>query len=110
MKNRRVWRRALIGAVVTLSVYASRSFAFLETTETQGELPSNISGVWLVVNQLEFTQPEPSPSPGAPTPAPHKEAASSVRFFSVPYLLRIVHYPKAEADKMREADRKMEEA
>jgi len=108
MKNRRVWRRALVGAVVTLSVYASPSFAFLETTETQGELPSNISGMWLVVNQLEFTQPQPSPSPGAP--APHKEAASDIRYFSVPYLLRIAHYPKAEADKMREGDRKMEEA
>ncbi len=114
MKNRRVWRRALIGAVLALGVLPLRSFAFVESTETQGELPTNISGVWLLVNHLEFTKGEASPSPGAspaPTPTPGKGAAAdNVRYFTVANLVRIVHYPKGEADKMREADRKMEEA
>jgi hypothetical protein len=107
MDNRRQWRRALVAAALALGLVAARGFAFVESTETQGELPREISGIWLVVNHIEFANP--TPSPGEPTPAP-SPAAESNRYFNVVNLLRVVHFPKAEADKRRAADVKMEEA
>lgn len=116
MRNRRQWRRVLIAAVLALGMVPSRGFAFLESTETQGELPTNLNGMWLVVSNLEFTKggAEATPNPGtSPVPSPASGAAKkddAIRHFSVVNLFRIVHYPKAQAEKMREGDRKMEEA
>ncbi len=115
MKNRRKWRLVTVAALLAVALVQSRSHAFVESTETEGELPSNISGVWLLVSQMEFPRPTPTPAEGsspAPTPAasPEAGAAGDLRYFNVVNLIRVVHFSKDEANAMREADRKMEEA
>jgi hypothetical protein len=115
MKNRAQWRRCLAGAVLVVSLLAGRTDAFVESTETDGELPTNISGVWLVVTHLEFAKPTPVPevgAAGAPTPArsPGAAAGAPTRYFNVVSLMRMVHSPKEIAQKIREADKKRQEA
>jgi hypothetical protein len=111
MKTRRQWRWMMTAAVLAFGIVTSQSHAFVESTDTEGELPSNISGVWLLVTHLEFTRPTPIPEAGAtPTPAPSPGAAAPIRYFNVVTLMRFVHLPKEAADKIRAADKKQEEA
>src|SRR5438128_1534852 len=105
MKSRREWRRASIAALLTVGLVHGRAFAFIESTETDGELPANISGVWLLVSHLEFAKPTPTPdaaaSPApAPTPARRAEGETpDVRYFNVINVVKIVHYQKDEAEQ-----------
>ena len=109
MRNRRQWRSIAAAALLALGLTAPRSHAFVESTETEGELPANVSGIWLVVTHVEFPKPTATPEPGAtPGPTPGKEAAESLRTFNVVNLLKIVHFQKDEAQKMR-ADAKARE-
>jgi hypothetical protein len=115
MEKRRQWRRAFVAALLAFGLLQSRSYAFVESTETDGELPSNISGVWLLVSHIEFPKPTPTPAEGTspvPTPAqsPGAEADSGMRYFNVVNLVRVVHFLKYDANAMRAADRKMEES
>jgi len=113
MKKRRKWRVVSVAALLAVGLLQSRSQAFVENTETDGELPSNISGIWLLVSQIEYPKVTPTPEPGStPVPAPEgsPQPAAIDRYFCVVNLLRIVHFSKAEADTMRAADVKMEEA
>jgi hypothetical protein len=110
MKKRRKWRLALVAALLAVGLLQSRSQAFVETTETEGELPSNISGVWLLVSQMEFPKPTATPAPDA-TPAPAtspKPGEAGLRYFNVVNLIRVVHFQKDEANARRAADQKME--
>jgi hypothetical protein len=113
MKKRRQWRRVSIAALLALGLLRSHSYAFLESTDTDGELPSNISGVWLLVNEMEFPKPTPTPAPEGASPVPtaveSPGAANAVRHFNAVNLIRIVHLRKDDANAMRAADRKMEE-
>jgi len=113
-KRRREWRLVSIAALLALGMFQSRSYAFVESTETDGELPGNISGVWLLVSQMEFPKPTPTPAEGSspePTPvkSPGADAESPLRYFNVVNLIRVVHFLKDEANAIRAADRKREE-
>jgi len=113
MRKRRKWRLVSVAALLAVGLLQSRSHAFVEDTETDGELPSNISGIWLLVSQIEYPRVTPTPEPGStpvPTPAGSPQPAAIDRYFCVVNLLRVVHYSKADADAMRAADVKMEEA
>lgn len=113
MKTRRQWRWIMTAAVFAFGIVASQSHAFVESTDTEGELPSNISGVWLLVTHLEFAKPTPTPEAGAtptPEPSPGAAAAAPIRYFNVVTLMRFVHLSKEAADKIRAADKKREEA
>ncbi len=111
MRNRRQWRSIVTAALLALGLTASRSHAFVESTETEGELPANVSGVWLVVTHIEFPKPTATPEPAAtPGPTPAGAAAGPIRTFNVVNLLKIVHFQKDEAQKMRADAKKREEA
>jgi hypothetical protein len=123
MIDPRYWRRVLIVGVVAVALAPASGFGFVESTTTEGELPTSLNGVWLVVSHLEFAKPTPTPgaSPAAgtdaaavsPAPAPSPaaaEAAAPVRNYNVVNLLKVVHYPKAKAQVLRDADAKMEQA
>jgi hypothetical protein len=113
MRKRRKWRVVSVAALLAVGLLQSRSHAFVEDTETDGELPTNISGIWLLVSQIEYPKVTPTPEPGstpAPTPEGSPQPAAIDRYFCVVNLLRVVHFQKAEADAMRAADVKMEEA
>ncbi|HEY2386096.1 MAG TPA: hypothetical protein VGK30_03980 [Candidatus Binatia bacterium] len=114
MKKRRKWRVVSVAALLAVGLFQSRSHAFVESTETDGELPSNISGVWLLVSQIEYPKATATPEPGstpAPAPAASPQPGAGIdRYFCVANLIRVVHFPKDEANAMRAADVKMEEA
>src|SRR5258707_11242727 len=109
MEKRRQWRRVFVAALLACGLLQSRSYAFVESTETDGELPSNISGVWLLVSHIEFPRPTPTPAEGTtpgPTPAqsPGAETENGARYFNVANLVRVVHFLKDDANAMRAAD------
>jgi len=117
MQSRRQWLWMVTTVVFAFCfcAMAPQSQAFIESTDTDGELPTNISGVWLVVTHLEFAKPTPTPEPGQPTPAASPGAkaagpAGPVRYFNVANLLRIAHLPKEKAQALRAATKKYEEA
>ncbi len=117
MKSRRRWLWMLTAVVLAFCCCAlvSQSHAFLESTDTEGELPTNMGGVWLVVTHLEFPKPTPTGAIGAPTPAaspgPKGAAATApVRYFNVVNMLRVSHLRKDEAQKMHAASKKLEQA
>jgi hypothetical protein len=115
MKSRRQWLWMLTAvAFAFFCAAASQTQAFVESTDTDGELPTNIGGVWLVVTHLEFAKPTPTVGAGEPTPAaspaPKGAAAATVRYFNVVNLLRVSHLPKDEAQKVHAANKKLEEA
>lgn len=107
-------RRAALVAVLALSLAPATGFAFPQSTETSGEIPTDLNGTWLVVNRLEFTRPTPTPLPvasGEPTPKPAPSPkAGSLRPFTVAYLFSITHLPTAEAQKVRDADKAKRQA
>lgn len=107
MKLRRTW--AVIAAGLAALVFApTPSHAFPENTETRGELPMNLNGVWMVVNQIVYGNA--TPAPGEPTPAATPEAAAAPakeRVLNAVQLLRIVHVTKDLAEKTRENDVKL---
>ncbi len=111
MRNRRQWRWTVTAALFALGLLASPSHAFLENTDTEGELPTNVSGVWLVVTHIQFPKPTATPEPGA-TPAPERPAkdTGTPRTFNVVNLLRIVHSPKEQAQKTRAEAKARQEA
>jgi hypothetical protein len=101
-------------ALLTLGLTASQSHGFVESTDTDGELPTNVSGVWLLVTHIQFPRPTATPAPGA-TPVPPAArsgaaAAGPIRYFNVVDLLRIVHVPKSQAQKARADVKKLEDA
>ncbi len=108
MSDRRYSRGAVIALLFVLCLAPTHAFAFVESTVTQGEIKTDLNGVWLLVSHLQFAKPTPLPSPGA---KPEKPAAEEPpRYFNVVNLLRVVHIPKAQADEIRAGDRKMEAA
>lgn len=111
MHDRRNWRRAVIAALLALALAPTRAFGFVESTVTEGEIKTNLNGVWLVVSHLQFAKPTPTPSPGAAAAKPAKAAGKEpVRYYNVVNLVRIVHLPKPQAQAVRDADKKMEQA
>jgi hypothetical protein len=125
MVDRPIWRAVLIAAVVglTSALLPGLSFAFPQSTETSGEIASDLNGTWLVVNRIEFPKvtatPTPAASPGASgeptaTPAAPKPAASPAaagpRPYTVANLFTIKHVPTEEAQKLREADKAQRQA
>jgi hypothetical protein len=108
MFDRRNTRGAVVALLLLLILVPTRGSAFVESTVTQGEVGTDLNGIWLVVSHLEFAKPSPQPSPGAKAEKPAAEEPP--RYFNVVNLLRIVHLPKAQAEVLRERDRKMEEA
>ena len=117
MQSRRrwLWMLTAVAFAFCFSAIASQSQAFIESTDTEGQLPMNIGGVWLVVTHLEFAKPTPTPEVGAPTPAASPAAkagapAGPIRYFNVVNLLRVSHLPKDQAQALRAATKKYEEA
>jgi hypothetical protein len=78
MIDRPVCRAVLIAAVMGLAAALLPAFsfaAFPQSTETSGEIATDLNGTWLVVNRIEF--PRQTATPGAaPTPAPSADAVS----------------------------------
>jgi hypothetical protein len=120
MINRRYWRRALVAGALALTLAPATGFGFVESTTTEGELPANLNGVWLLVSHLEFVKPTPTPAPSptagtaaavsqtsAPSPA---AAAPPARVVNVVNVLKIIHYAKAEAQVFRDQETKMQQA
>jgi hypothetical protein len=126
MVDRPIWRGVLIAAVVGLAsvLVPGLSFAFPQSTETSGEIATDLNGTWLVVNRIEFPKmtatPTPAASPAASgeaaaTSAPTKPAASPAaaggpRPFTVAYLFAIKHIPTEEAQKVRDVDKAQRQA
>ncbi len=111
MIDRQIWRGPLIAAVVALGLLPGTSFAFPQSTETSGEISTDLTGTWLVVNRLEFPRPSPTATPvieGAP--AAGTPATPSLRPFTVAYVFTIEHLPAVEAVKMRDADKARRQA
>jgi hypothetical protein len=96
MDLRTDWRPALAALLLALAIAPSVAHAFPESTETQGEIPGDLNGVWLVVHRLTFDRPTPQPTPGA-------EAPSTKRVFNVLNLWKIVHLKKDQAQATRDA-------
>jgi hypothetical protein len=98
--------------VATVCLAPASSLAFPENTETRGEISQNLDGIWMVVNQIVYSNSTPVPSPAADgtpvpaaTPAPGA-AKEKERVLNAVQLLRIEHTPKTVADKGREEDQK----
>lgn len=96
MTSQTTWRTTVLAAVATIALAPGLALGFPESTETQGEIPADLNGVWLVVHHLRFNAPIPSPSPGA-------KADQPPRTFNVVNLLKMRHLKKAEAQKIRDA-------
>jgi len=95
---------------LSLALVPANGFAFPQSTETSGEIATDLTGTWLVVNRLEFPRPTPEASP-SPSPEPAASpAAASIRPFSVAYVFTIEHLPTAEAQKLRDADKAKKQA
>ena len=121
MVDRPIWRGVLIAALVGLSsaLLPGLSFAFPQSTETSGEIATDLNGTWLVVNRIEFARPTATPTPAAspepgaaaasPQPA-SSPAASGPRPFTVGYLFTIKHIRTEDAQKLREADKAARQA
>jgi hypothetical protein len=121
MVDRRMRHGVLMAALVGLAaaLAPTLSYAFPQSTETSGEIPTDLNGTWLVVNRLEFPRQSPtpaaSPSPGTDaSPAPAKPAPSPAavgpRPFTVGYLFSIRHMVTEEAQKLRAADKAARQA
>ena len=151
MEYHRYWRRVIMAAALALALVPRTSFGFVESSWTEGEIPADLNGVWLVVSHLEFARPTPQPTPGAPQaaaeaesqagaapegdaataavtvvpepgpspvaeastagePSPAAAAAAPQRNYTVATLWKIIHLPKPEAQSVRDAEAKMEQA
>jgi hypothetical protein len=104
----------IFAVVVALLLLPAMGHAFPQSTETSGEIATDLNGTWLVVNRLEFTRPSPSPqaspSPGAAGGAKAEAPKTGLRPFTVANLFTITHVPTVEAQKIRETDKKMRQA
>jgi len=69
----------------------------------------DLNGVWFVVHRLEFPRPSPAPSPAAASKAA-PAAQSKFRVVNAINLYKISHLKKAEAQKRRDAEAKMQQA
>jgi hypothetical protein len=111
MSLRSTWAAIALG-LAALWLAPASSMAFPESTETRGELPQKIDGIWMVVNQIVYSSatPEPTPQPGEtprPTGTPVADAPKAKeRILNAVQLLRIEHVSKAVADESREEDQK----
>ncbi len=83
--------------------HPERALAFPEDTETQGEISSDLNGVWLVVHRLKFNRPTPRATPGA-------DALPTTRIFNVINLFKITHLTKEAASEARGVRAKQIEA
>jgi hypothetical protein len=113
MDLRRTWRATVLAALAAVCLVPAAALAFPESTETQGEIPIDLNGVWLVVHHLAVNPPGPTPTPGAePTPAETAapKAQAEQRTFNVVNLFKILYLPKAEAQKVRDAKAKRQQA
>ena len=118
MVDRPIWSGVLIAALVGLwsALSPGLSFAFPQSTETSGEIATDLNGTWFVVNRVEFPRPTVTPAPAASpdaaaTPKPAASpAAEGPRPFSVGYLFTIKHIKTEEAQKIREADKTARQA
>jgi len=118
MVDRPIWRGVLIAALVGLSSALSPalSFAFPQSTETSGEIATDLNGTWFVVNRIEFPRPTATPAPvaspdAAATPKPAASpAAVGPRPLTVGYLFTIKHIKTEEAQKLRETDKAARQA
>jgi len=72
MKIPRLWRGLIAGSVAALSFAPAPGFALVEKTETQGDIPADLNGVWLLVSEIEHNVATPTP---AASPAPGESAA-----------------------------------
>jgi hypothetical protein len=100
---------ATLAALATFVIVAGiataprTALAFPEDTETQGTIPGDLNGVWLVVHHLTFNRPTPQATPGA-------EALPTKRTFNVINLFRITHLGQGEAAKARAAREQRQQA
>lgn len=74
----------------------TQALAFPEETETQGEIATDLNGVWLVVHHLKFNRPTPQATPAT-------GALPTTRAFNVLNLFKITHLKQDEAQKVRDA-------
>jgi hypothetical protein len=124
MFERRNWRPVLAAAVVVVGLAPAPSYSFVETTETEGAVSPNVSGVWLVVSHIQFPKSSPTPEGAAAGPSPaaspapgHKADAAqtgkneaTTRTFNVVNLLKITHLGKEGARALREEEERREQA
>jgi hypothetical protein len=138
MKIPRYWRGLIAGSVAALAVAPASGLAFVEKTDTQGNIPGDLNGVWLVVSDIEHaiptSTPAPAESPGAEgaqaagespspvaTPKGDAHAASSpaadgtsgtpaMRVYSVAHLLKIIHLKKPDVDRIKEEEANRQQA
>jgi hypothetical protein len=124
MFKRRNWRAVLVAAAVVVGLTPAPSFSIVESTETEGAVSPNVSGVWLVISYLQFPNASPTPegaaagpSPAA-SPAPGRKAGAeqtgknetATRTFNVVNLLKITHLGKEGARALREEEERREQA
>jgi hypothetical protein len=112
MDLRRTWRASVLAALAAVCLVPAAALSFPESTETQGEIPIDLNGVWLVVHHLAINHPTPAATPAAgPTPAESpSKAGAEQRTFNVLNLFKIEYLPKAEAQKLRDAKAKKQQA
>jgi hypothetical protein len=103
----------IFAAVMALLLLPAMGHAFPQSTETSGEIPTDLNGTWLVINRLEFVRPSPSPvatpAPGG-TPQKSEPPKTGLRPFTVANVWTFQHVPTVEAQKIRDADKKMRQA
>jgi len=140
MSDHRNWRLLPVLAVAGTLLAPATGSGFIQSTATLGELPLNLNGAWFVVQQIEFPAPGPTPAPAAaaagaqgsvepspalatPAPGAPKESAArpapatspgagpaGSRFVTAINLFQIRHWPKVEAQKIRDAEQRMQDA
>jgi hypothetical protein len=123
MIARRSWRAALGAAVLTLALSGAANAKFVENTVTDGEIPGDLDGVWVVVSEIHLNPPSPTPTPGAlasgspatasPTPAASPSTAASPsaqRVFNAVHLWKVTHAKKPEVDARRDREKAMLQA
>lgn len=125
MRTLSFWRSAVSGGLVALSLASNVNAGFVESTETVGEIPVDLNGVWMVVSEIHTNPPTPTPvstpaagSSGAPaaaaSPEPKTSAAPAAdvgpRVFSVINLWKIKHIKKPDVEKIKEEEAKRQQA
>ena len=129
MRLSRLWRGTIAGSALAMILVPRPGFGFVEQTVTDGELPVDINGVWLVVSEIH-QQPQATPTPNvaaspkasasgaaaapspqaAKSPAGAESSAQPAGVFSVLHLFKITHVKKADLEKIKEAEAKRQQA
>jgi hypothetical protein len=103
----------IVAAALALLLLPAMGHAFPQSTETSGEIPTDLNGTWLVINRLEFARPSPSPV-ATPSPGVAAEKATppktGLRPYTVANVWTIQHVPTVDAQKIRDADKRMRQA